>query len=99
MRKIVILMMIVSSLLIVGCSTHVHTIGAGPQSGVTKTARQYYVLWGLVPLNTVDAGAMVGDANNYEIQTQLGPVDVVIGVASFATVGGLVSSRTVKVVK
>ena len=99
MRKIVILMMIVSSLLIVGCSTHVHTIGAGPQSGVTKTARQYYILWGLVPINTVDAGAMVGDANNYEIQTQLGPADVVIGVASLATIGGLVSSRTVKVVK
>jgi|TARA_B110000467_G_scaffold36895_1_gene33717 hypothetical protein len=99
MRKIVILMMIVSSLLIVGCSTHVHTIGAGPQSGVTKTARQYYILWGLVPINTVDAGAMVGDANNYEIQTQLGPVDVMIGVASAVTIGGLVSSRTVKIVK
>ena len=99
MRKIVILMMIFSSLLIVGCSTHVHTIGAGPQSGVTKTARQYYILWGLVPINTVDAAAMAGDANNYEIQTQLGPVDVVVGVASFTAVGGLVSSRTVKVVK
>ena len=92
-------MMIVSSLLIVGCSTHVHTIGTGPQSGVTKTARQYYILWGLIPINTVDAGAMVGDANNYEIKTQLGPVDAMIGVASAVTIGGLVSSRTVKVVK
>ena len=99
MKKIVITMMLVASLLIVGCSTHVHTVGAGPQSGVTKTARQYYLLWGLVPLNTVDSGVMAGDANNYEIQTQLGPVDVVIGVASAVTIGGLVSSRTVKVVK
>jgi len=92
-------MMLVASLLIVGCSTHVHTVGAGPQSGVTKTARQYYLLWGLVPLNTVDTGIMAGDASDYEIQTQLGPVDVVIGVASTVTIAGLVSSRTVKVVK
>ena len=99
MKKIVIAMMLVASLLIVGCSTHVHTVGAGPQTGVIKTARQYYLLWGLVPLNTVDTGAMAGDVNNYDIQTQLGPVDVVIGVASAVTIAGLVSSRTVKVVK
>jgi len=99
MRKIVITMMLVSSLLMVGCSTHIHTIGAGSQSGKVESARQYYLLYGLVPLNTVDTGAMAGDTNNYEIQTQLGPVDVVIGVASAITIAGLVSSRTVTVTK
>ena len=99
MRKIVIIMMLASSLLIVGCSTHVHTVGAGPQTGITKTARQYYLLYGLIPLNTVDTGGMSEGASDYEIQTQLGPVDVGIGVASAIMIGGIVSSRTVKVTK
>ena len=99
MKKIVIAMMLVASLLIVGCSTHVHTVGAGPQSGVTNTARQYYLLYGLIPLNTVDTGEMSGGAKDYEIQTQIAPVDIGIGMASAVMIGGIVSSRTVKVVK
>ena len=99
MRKIVISLMVVSFLLIVGCSTHVHTVGAGPQTGVSNTARQYYLLYGLIPLNSVDTGGMAGDAGSYEIQTQVGPVDVVIGLTSAITIAGLVSSRTVTVTK
>ena len=99
MRKLVILMMLVGSLLIVGCATHVHTVGAGSQTGLTETARQYYLLYGLLPLNTVDTGEMSGGAADYEIQTQYGPVDMGISIASYSLVAGIISSRTVKVVK
>ena len=92
-------MMLVGSLLIVGCSTHVHTVGAGPQTGLTNTARQYYILYGLIPLNTIDTGEMSGGASDYEIQTQIGPADAGIAVASSIMIGGIVSSRTVKVTK
>lgn len=99
MRKIVIMLMLASSLLIVGCSTHVHTVGAGPQTGLTNTARQYYLLYGLVPLNTVDTGEMSDGATDYEIQTQIAPTDIGISLASTIMIGGIVSSRTVKVTK
>ena len=99
MKKAVVMIMIVSSLFLIGCSTHIHTVGTGPQTGVSNTARQYYLLYGLIPLNSVDTGAMAGGAANYEIQTQVGPMDVVINVASAVAIAGIVSSRSVTVTK
>lgn len=109
MKKIVISMMLVSSLLIVGCSTHIHTVGYGPQSGIVKTERQYYLLWGLIPINTVDTQAgLAEDEINYEIRTQTGVGDyfVMIGPPIFFGIifgaplpVGLITSRTVTVTK
>ena len=99
MKKAVVMIMIVSSLFLIGCSTHYHTVGTGPQTGVSNTARQFYLLYGLIPLNSVDTGAMAGGAANYEIQTQVGPMDVVINVASAVAIAGIVSSRSVTVTK
>ena len=99
MKKAVVMIMIVSSLFLIGCSTHVHTVGTGPQTGVSNTARQYYLLYGLIPLNSVDTGAMAEGAANYEIQTQVGPMDLVINVASAVAIAGIVSSRSVTVTK
>ena len=94
MKKIVVMIMIVSSLFLIGCSTHVHTVGTGPQTGQVESARQWYILFGLIPLNTVDTGAMVGGAANYEIKTSTEALDIIIGIpASYITVG----SRTVTV--
>ena len=99
MKKAVVMIMIVSSLFLIGCSTHFHTVGTGPQTGVSNTARQFYLLYGLIPLNSVDTGAMAGGAANYEIQTQVGPMDLVINVASAVAIAGIVSSRSVTVTK
>ena len=99
MKKAVVMIMIVSSLFLIGCSTHFHTVGTGPQTGVSNTARQFYLLYGLIPINSVDTGAMAGGAANYEIQTQVGPMDVVINVASAVAIAGIVSSRSVTVTK
>ena len=78
------------------CATHTHTIGDGPSTGLTETKRQYYALYGLVPLNKVDTNAMVGDATDYRLETGAQPVDIAI-----SAVGGSlsISSRTVKVTK
>jgi hypothetical protein len=96
MKKLVIAMMLVTTLVIVGCSTHVHTVGAGPQSGQVSSARQWYILGGLIPLNTVDTNGMIGGASDYEIKTSKAPLDILIGMpASYITV----SSRTVTVTK
>ena len=99
MKKTISMFMIISMLILVGCSTHVHTIGTGPQTGIQKSARQYYILYGLIPVNTVNTGKMVGDATNYEIQSQVGAMDALINTASAVAIAGLVSSRTVTVTK
>ena len=104
-NKLIVICLIIS-MIFIGCATHVHNIGAGPQIGHKVTARQYYLLWGLVPLNSVDTIEMVGtDINgnpieNYEIQTQEGPLDIVINSISFL-IGYrvLLTTRTVTVTK
>ena len=72
--------------MLMGCSTHVHTVGMGPQIGEVESARQWYVLYGAVPLNTVDTGAMANGADDYEIKTATMPFDVLIGMPALATI-------------
>ena len=82
--------------LFVGCSTHIHTIGDGPQTGVNSSAKQWYALYGLVALNEVDVDAMADGAANYEIKTQTSFVDILIsGFTNYVTV----SCRSVTVTK
>lgn len=97
MKKTVVSFAVVALLLFaVGCSTHIHTVGNGAQTHQTESARQWFILFGLIPLNTVDTNAMAGNATDYEIKTQLAPIDIIIGIpASYITV----SSRTVTLTK
>ena len=85
MKKTVVLIMIVSSLFLIGCSTHIHTVGTGPQTGQIESARQWYILYGLIPLNTVDTGAMAGGVANYIPSTKgiLGKYGLTQGAGSF----------------
>ena len=96
MKKVLVVFLIVASMVMVGCTTHVHTVGAGAQSGQAVTATQWYAVFGLVPLNSVDTQAMAEGAVDYEILTQTTVVDFVVGIpASWITV----SRRTVTVTK
>ena len=107
MNNKLITITLIISMLFISCATHLHTVGYGPQIGVKATARQYYLLWGLVPLNTVDTNEMAGtDINgnqieNYEIQTQTGPIDIVIafglGLFTYGIGPVIIQSRTVTV--
>jgi hypothetical protein len=76
--------------------THEHIVGTGAATGYTESAKQWYLLWGLVPLNKVDTKAMSGGAENYKIVTQSTIVDAILGsIGSFASL----SVRTVQVIK
>ena len=103
MKKKIAILTVATSLLIVACSTHVHTIGTGPEAGIRVTSRQFYLFYGLIPLNTVDTDEMADSAANYEIQTQVGIVDAGIAVGlAIVTLGVgpvIVQSRTVTVTK
>ena len=91
-----ILLATLLTVVLVGCSTHTHVVGDGAQNGQTIQQRQWYILWGLVPLNTVDTNAMAGTAEDYTIQSQTAGLDIVM---NFFTGAITVNSRTVTVTK
>ena len=94
--KISAVLLIVGILFVIGCAAHVHQVGNGAQGNETMAARQWYVLWGLVPINNVDTNMMAGQTADYEITTSITPVDFIINVFTSAVT---VYSRTVIVQK
>jgi hypothetical protein len=79
-----------------GCAAHIHVIGDGGSGTDMVEQRQWYVLWGLVPINDVDTSDMAEGASDYTIQTEQSALDVVINIfTSWVTV----YSRTVTVTK
>ena len=93
LKLVVVLMLVVTMF---GCSANQYSMGNGPQGKGVQMERQWYVLYGLVPINTVDVPMMIGDAQDYKVRTAQEPLDIVINlVTSWVTV----SSRTVTVSK
>jgi hypothetical protein len=82
--------------LLASCTAHVHKIGAGSQKGDVVKKKQWYVLFGLVPLNNVDSAVLAGDAKDYQIKTVYNVDDVLI---SFFTSYVTISCRSVEVTK
>ncbi len=95
MRKRVIGVLLLV-LFLTGCAGHVHTVGTGPQGSSVVEARQWYVLWGLVPINDVDTSVMAAGAGNYQIETEQSFLDVVINIFTGMIT---VQSRTVTVTR
>ena len=79
-----------------GCAMHSHVIGNGGSGSEVVEERQWYVLWGLVPINDVDTSEMADGATDYTIDTEQSALDVIINIfTSWVTV----YSRTVTVTK
>lgn len=79
-----------------GCYTNNHIIGDGPKGNTELSEKQWYILWGLVPLNTINTNKMAGNVDDYKITTQHSFVDVLISaVTGIATI----SVKSVTVVK
>ncbi len=85
-----------ASLFLTSCATHVHTVGSGAQSSQTVQKKQWYALFGLVPINTVDSKEMANGAKDYTIKSEQSFVD---GVISFFTSIVTINVRTVEVKK
>ncbi|MBN1897354.1 MAG: hypothetical protein JW827_01135 [Spirochaetes bacterium] len=65
-----------------GCMAHQHVVGNGAQGGTEQVTKQWYILFGLVPLNDVDTKAMAGTAKNYTIETETSFVDFLISIVT-----------------
>ncbi len=96
MKRVVTLMLLVAFVALIGCSAHIHQVGKGAQGNQMVEARQWYVLFGLIPLNEVDTNQMADGAENYEIKTEQSPMDIIMNIfTSYVTI----YSRTVTVTK
>jgi hypothetical protein len=81
---------------IAGCFTLNHVVGDGAKGNTVVDARQWYILWGLVPLNTVDSKTMAGGVKDYTVKSQHTVLDFVMNIfTGFVTV----YSQTVEVRK
>lgn len=90
------LVVLLTVALLSGCAQHIHKIGSGPAGAEIVEQRQWYILWGLVPLNTAESAVMAAGATNYEIKTAITPLDFVLNIfTGWVTV----YSRTVTVTK
>ena len=96
MKKIISIVLLVVFLMLLGCEAHMHKIGQGAQNNEMEEARQWYILFGLVPLNEVDTSEMVGEVEDYTIETETSVLDVVMNIFTMYVT---VSSRTVTVTK
>jgi hypothetical protein len=91
-----------------GCRATMHTVGTGGK-GDCKTVGQYdaqkkrwYLFWGWLPLNKVDAKALAGGYENYTVRTTTSVGDFLIALVTspiLPTFGGFVRTQTVRVSK
>jgi hypothetical protein len=78
------------------CMSLTHVVGTGASSSVATEKKQWYALWGLVPINEVDSKAMAGGASNYTIKSKVKFVDYVISAFTSAVT---INVQTVSVLK
>ena len=73
---------------------HRHTIGTGPTGLGEQSARQYYVLFGLIRFNEVDPQRLADNLTSYEIESGYSFVDILLAPLLLPLT---VTSRTVTV--
>ncbi|MEM7106910.1 MAG: hypothetical protein AAF519_01700 [Bacteroidota bacterium] len=97
MRKIkALLLSLVFCIGLTSCFTLNHTVGNGAQGGDKTEKKQWYALWGLVPINDVDSKQMAAGAEDYTITSTHSFLDVVVSLfTGFVTI----QVKTVKVEK
>jgi len=93
-KSLLLVAVFILSLALSSCYTLNHTVGEGAKTGITNTQKQWYALWGLVPINNVDSKALAGGAEHYTIKSEITFIDYVI---TFFTSIVTVTVKTVEV--
>jgi hypothetical protein len=61
-----------------GCVGHTHVVGLGATGTGEVSERQYYLMFGLVPINDVDSQRFAPDVTSYTVETRFGIVDLLL---------------------
>jgi predicted small secreted protein len=89
--------------LLTSCNATMHTVGNGGSgdckspSSYDAKKKQWYILYGLVPLNRVDSKDLAGGAQNYTIRTTTSFGDYLISIPGAYLLG--IKTQTVRVSK
>jgi len=70
---------IVIAIFFSSCYTFKQDMGKGAPKLVTVSKKRWYLIWGLSPLNTVDAKKMAGHSVDYTVKQHFNFFDVLIG--------------------
>jgi hypothetical protein len=62
------------------CYTMSHQVGSGGTGASESSERQWFILFGLVPINHVDSHEMAGGASDYTVTTEQSALDVLINI-------------------
>ena len=85
------------------CNATMHTVGSGGKGDCKSVGqydvkkKQWYLFWGLLPLNKVDSKELVGDAQNYTVRTTTSFGDGLIAIPGFYLFG--LKTQTIRVSK
>jgi hypothetical protein len=72
-----------------------YDVGSGAKSGVEVRAKNHYVIYGLVPIDTKDPGKLAGDAKDYTVTIQHSFIDGLVN----AITCGIYNPTSIKVTK
>jgi len=76
-RRTTLLLLLALVLAAPACMSSYHTVGAGPTGGEIASAKQWYALWGCLPLGGApDSRTLSGDRVNYRVWTGITTWDV-----------------------
>lgn len=81
-----LLLMSLAAIVVVlpGCFTTHHTVGAGPMAGQESSEHQWYAFWGLTPMGENESASLAGNHEDYRVTTEFEFMDVLISsVTSF----------------
>jgi flagellar basal body-associated protein FliL len=95
-KSIAIILLLFVVIYSTGCMAHTHVIGDGAQGNKSEDSRQWYILFGLVPLNNANTAEMAKGATNYTIRTETSVLDFIINCFTGIVT---VNSRTVTVTR
>jgi hypothetical protein len=85
------------------CNTTMHTVGAGGKCNCKSVGqydakmKQWYLFWGLLPLNKVDSKRLASGAKNYSIMTKTSFGDALIAIPGSLLLG--LKTQTIRVSK
>lgn len=65
------------------CYTYTHTVGEGPQSGVTVKEKNHYFIYGLAPGKQSNPKQMADGSDNYQVTIEHTFVDGLLNVLTF----------------
>ena len=68
------------ALTMASCFTSEHIVGKGASSSESAEKRQWFALFGLIPINKVDSKSMASGSTNYTVKVERSFIDGLIGI-------------------